>query len=127
MIEHLAIELLAAKAAEDQARQARLEVEERIIKAMQPYMREEGAATIKSGDYKVTVTTSFSRKVDEKALAENAHLIPDEVGKRVIRWKPEVSVTELKLVRDMLPEVYSVLARVVTTKPAKPAVKVVAA
>jgi hypothetical protein len=28
------------------------------------------------------------------------------------------------LVRDMFPEVYSVLARAITTKPAKPAVKV---
>jgi hypothetical protein len=53
MLESLAIDLLAAKAAEDQARQARLEVEERIVKAMQPYMREEGAATLKEGDYKI--------------------------------------------------------------------------
>lgn len=85
---------------------------------------EEGAKSEKTQFYKVTTTGKLNRKLDVNGLNEVRHLIPDEFYARLIRVKPEVNLTELRYVQNNEPEIYSVIAGVMTTKPAKTAVAV---
>lgn len=124
---HLPLESLAgalerAKRAEDIARAERVAIEEAICNHMN--LPEEGTVHEEAGHWKVTVTSKLTRTLDEARLREVAHQIPDDVGAKVIRWKPDLVLKELRACQEYRPEVYAVLASALTVKPAKPSVKV---
>lgn len=116
-------ELAAAKAAEQAANAARLEAEERVL-LLVGELPPEGTTKHEAGDLVVKVQTSIRRTVDQAALEQVAHLIPEAIGKRVLRWKPELDTRELRYIQSNEPEIYANLSRAITAKPAKPTVSV---
>ena len=120
-LESLAAALESAKAQEDAARKQRMQIEEQICDYMN--LPVEGTSHIEAGHWKGTVTAKLNRALDEAKLRQVAHQIPDDVGAKVIRWKPDLVLKELRAVQEYRPDVYKVLASAITTKPAKPAVK----
>ena len=120
-LHELAESLATAKAAEDSARRHRMQIEERICEYMN--LPVEGTSHIEDAGWRITVTAKLNRTLDEARLREVAHQIPDDVGAKVIRWKPDLVLKELRACQQYRPDVYEVLASAITTKPAKPAVK----
>lgn len=110
------------KQSEDLARTKRLEAEDRVLLLMGE-LPIEGTTKTEADGIRCTVTTSLTRKLDSAALERVAHRIPEAIGKRVIRWKSEVDVRELRFVQANEPEIYAALAEAITAKPAKPSVK----
>lgn len=116
--------LLRAKEAEARARDARLEAED-ILLDLIGELPPEGSNRREDGPFVAVITKTIRRTFDEAKLREISHQIPDEIGRRLVRWKPEINVRELKYVRDNEPELYAVVAQAVEAKPAKPSVAVI--
>lgn len=120
-LEHLVPLFVEAKRAEDAAKKARVEIEERIL-AVAP-AREEGSVTLETGGYKLTTIGKLSYKADDlDALREvcrtwDASLVP-------IKTVHALDDTGCKYLRANRPELWAQIARVVTVAPAKTAVKV---
>ena len=121
-IDQLAFDLEAAKTHELHAKEARLAIEEKIVSLMEK--KEEGTVSTKTEFYKVSVTFGVDRKVDAEIARSLADEMDAERYARVFRWKPEVSVSELKYLKDNNPEVFRQVSRALTAKPTKPSVKV---
>lgn len=115
-------ELAAARVAEDAANVRRLRAEEAVLECL-GNLPEEGTRKEQLGPWQLSVTTSIRRTVDAEALAAIAPKIPEAIGKRLIRWKPDLQMRELRYVQSNEPEIYAVLAQIITAKPAKPSVK----
>jgi len=120
-LEHLVPLFVEAKRAEDAAKKARVEIEERIL-AVAP-AREEGSTTTEAAGFKVTTTGKLSYKADDlDALREvcrtwDANLVP-------IKTVHAIDETGCRFLRANRPELWAQVARVVTVAPAKTAVKV---
>jgi hypothetical protein len=117
-----AVELYVyAKRAEDAAKKARVDAEDRIL-ALQP-SKEEGATTVEAGGYKLTLTGALSYKCDDlDALREitrrwDGNLVP-------LKTSTALDATGCKFLRRERPDLWGELARVVTITPAKVSVKV---
>ena len=118
----LAHELQVAKDREAVCREARLAIEEKIVALTEK--KEEGTVSTKTEFYKVSVTFGVDRKVDAEIARSLADEMDAERYARIFRWKPEVSVSELKYLKDNNPEVFRQVSRALTAKPTKPSVKV---
>ena len=118
----LAHELQGAKDLEAACREARIAIEEKIVALTKK--KEEGTVSTKAEFYKVSVTFGVDRKVDAEIARSLADEMDAERYARVFRWKPEVSVSELKYLKDNNPEVFRQVSRALTAKPTKPSVKV---
>lgn len=115
--------LVYAKRAEDAAKKARIEAEERVI-ALCP-AKEEGSTTVEAGGYKVTLTGSLSYSLDADGLEALRNITARWDGNLVpLKTKTELDATGCKYLRRERPELWAQLARVVTVKPAKTAVRV---
>jgi DNA/RNA endonuclease G (NUC1) len=121
-LESLVAALERAKRAEDIARAERVSIEQAICSQMD--LPREGTSHVEAGHWKVTVTSKLNRSLDEAKLRAIAHQIPDDVGAKVIRWKPEIVVKELRAVMEYRPDVYAILSTALTVTEAKPSVKV---
>lgn len=112
---------IAAKRDEDTAKKARLVAEERIL-ALQP-AKEEGALTVEAGGFKVTLTGSLSYSADDIEALRNitarwdANLVP-------LKTTTVLDSTGCRYIRRERPDLWQQLARVITVKPAKTAIKV---
>ena len=120
-LEQLVPMFIEAKRAEDAAKKARVEIEERIL-AVAP-AKEEGSVTTEAAGFKVTTTGGLSYKADDlDALREvcrtwDASLVP-------IKTTHAIDATGCKYLRANRPERWAQIARVVTVAPAKSSVKV---
>jgi hypothetical protein len=121
-IEAAAAALVAAKQAEAVATAARLAAEDALI-ALLP-AKPEGTVSEAAGGFKVAVTFGMRRSVDEAALGAVRGQLPPALFARLFRFKPEVSVRDLRYVECNEPELYAIAAQAITTKPSKPSVKV---
>ncbi len=117
--------LETAKAVEQAATAERLAAEEAVL-ALIGELPEEGTTKREAGGFKIAITTSIRRSVDADALAAVAQSgrIPEAIGKRLIRWKPELVTREMRYVQANEPAIYAAVAECTTAKPGKPAVKV---
>lgn len=114
----------AAKQAEHAANLARLAAEAEVL-ALVGELPPEGTRKFDDGHgWVATIQTSIRRTVDVDKLAAIAHRIPEAIGKRLLRWKPELVTRELRYVESNEPEIYAALAEAIEAKPAKPQVKV---
>lgn len=122
-LDDLVKSLITAKREEDAAKKHRVEIEDRIL-ALVP-AKEEGSTTVEAGDFRVTLTGKLSYKCDDlDALREitrkwDGNLVP-------IKTSTELDETGCKFLRANRPELWKEIARVVTIKPAKTALKVAA-
>jgi hypothetical protein len=111
-----------AKANEESARNARLASEERILSLVG--VKEEGTTTIKTEWFKVATVGNLTRTLLVDELPKVQGLIDQRIYEQVIKYEPKLSVSGLKAVATANPDAYRVLLSAVTTKPAKPTVKV---
>ena len=120
-IELLSAEWLAAKAAEEAANKARIAIEEKIIAELG--QKEEGAQTHKIGGFKIEIVGKLSRKLDFDAWESIKNQFPENL--RPIKIKEELDEKGVKYLQQNEPDLYRLLP--LEIKPAKTAVKVVAA
>ena len=117
--ELLAQDWLDAKAEENAARAKRIEIEEELL-AILP-CREEGSQTIKlENGMRVVTEGRLTRSIDAKALADDWNDLPALI-QGTFHWKPDLKITCFKSLED---DHKALIAKYVTTKPAKAGVKV---
>lgn len=114
----LAAAWLQAKADEDAAKTRRYKIEKKIVAAVP--VKDEGTSNTDLGALRVSVTTKLTRSVDTEAL-QGAWASLQPTVQKAFNWKADLSVSALKRLDEQ--EAAQAL-RYVTTKPAKPAVKV---
>lgn len=117
----IANELFEAREAEKQANERRVELEEELIAILG--QKEEGAQTHEVGDYKVTITGKLIRKIDwdlyDKSIAAK---IPESL--QPVKVKRELDDSGVKYLANNEPQIYRLLAKALTIKPAKTAVTI---
>lgn len=109
---------LQVKAIEEQAKQARLEAESKLIQAVQND-KPEGTKTITDSGFKVSVSNKLTRKLDHDAYLRIVDGLPE--GCKFVTYKPEISVTILRHLEAVDPKL---AALCVTSKPAKPSIEI---
>jgi hypothetical protein len=117
--ELLAQAWLDAKAEENSARAKRIEIEEELL-AILP-CREEGSQTSKlENGMRVVTEGRMTRSIDAKALQDDWSGLP-AIIQGAFHWKPDLKITCFKSLED---DHKALIAKYVTTKPAKAGVKV---
>lgn len=117
--ELLAQDWLDAKAEENAARAKRIEIEEELL-AILP-CREEGSQTIKlENGMRVVTEGRMTRSIDAKVLQDDWNDLP-AIIQGTFHWKPDLKITCFKSLED---DHKALIAKYVTTKPAKAGVKV---
>lgn len=111
-----------AKAKEDEAKNERIDIEQKIL-ALIPAKEEGSSTTTTTSGIKITTKGTLKYKADLGKLCELTKAWPDDV--RPVKHKVEVDETKLKIIRAESPTLWSELATVVTVEPAKTAVSVV--
>lgn len=112
----LAEKWLAAKAAEEVAKNLRLSVEAELLKVIPA--REEGSRTTDLGNgMRVTTTGKMTYRADIELLKAMTSSWPEDV--RPIKAKLEVDEPLLRAIRIDRPDLWSALSAAVTVKPAK--------
>lgn len=117
----IANELFEAREAEKEANERRIKLEEELIAILG--QKEEGAQTHEVGDYKVTITGKLIRKIDwdlyDKSIAAK---IPESL--QPVKVKRELDDSGVKYLANNEPQIYRLLAKALTIKPAKTAVNI---
>ena len=117
--ELLAQAWLDAKAEENAARAKRVEIEEALLEIMP--CREEGSQTNKlENGMRVVTEGRMTRSIDAKALSDDWNDLP-AIIQGAFHWKPDLKITCFKSLED---DHKALIAKYVTTKPAKSGVKV---
>jgi hypothetical protein len=118
----IASELFEAKLAEKEANERRVALEEELIALVGA--REEGSQTHDIGDYKITITGKLNRKIDWDLFDQSiAAKIPQDL--QPVKIKRELDDTGVKYLANNEPQIYKLLAKALTIKPAKTAVTIV--
>jgi hypothetical protein len=113
---------LEAKRREDEAKAARIKIEEEISQALD--IKTEGAVTHRVEPYKVTLTQPIYRKIDLAIWETVKHDMPAEAWP--IKVKIEVDDAGCKWLLKERPDLWSIAAKAITATPGKIGVKVVA-
>lgn len=121
-IDRAALRLLALKDQEGQARAAREKAETDLLALCNSTL--EGTICADTALHKIAIRFSCNRKVDADKLAEVASKIPEAIGKRLLRWKPELVTAEVRYIEANEPEIYALIAQAITMTSAKPSISV---
>lgn len=117
----IAEELFAAKLAEKEANERRVALEEELIALVGA--REEGSQTHEIGEYKITITGKLNRKIDWDLFDQSiASKIPQDL--HPVKVKRELDESGVKYLANNEPQIYKLLAKALTIKPAKTAVTI---
>ena len=119
--EQTAREILEFKQIEDDAKASRIQAESRLV-AMLP-TQVEGTINEEDGGIKATVTFKLTRTVDGNAVQADWNELP-EIVKDAFIWKPDLVLKQARALESANPAAYAVLAKYITSKPAKPGVKI---
>ncbi len=107
---------MEAKAREAAAKEERLRVEAELLAAIKPE-KLEGTETRATDGFKVSVTTKLSRSLDyEKYRSMD---LPENMA--FVDLKPAINLKNLRMIERLDP---ALVAQCVTTKPAKPSIKI---
>ena len=121
-LEELSQAWLRAKADEEEAKAARVAVEERIEEALQIHESFEGSKTHEIENFKLRVSRKNSQKIDSKKLVEIATQKKLEpLLQKLFRWKPEIKKKEWDRAKA---EVRLAFSKAITTTPGKISIKV---
>lgn len=110
------------KKLEDEAKAKRVEVEALIAQELQGD-GDEGTTTAKLDVLKVSVTRKMNRTVDTSALQAAWTTLP-AFAQAAFTWKADVSLALLRKLQFDYPALYEAAAKFITTKPARPSVKI---
>ena len=116
-IEMVADKILALKRTEEIAKTERAMLEDQLVREISD--RVEGTASLTTGSYKITVTSKLTRTLDYPAYQAIEADIPE--GVRCVRFKPELDMKKLRAMDAVRP---GFSAAFITTKPARPSVKI---
>lgn len=116
-ITELTAALKAAKAAEDNAKALRLEIEGKIVALYAKPATGEGT----HNDEEFSITWKLIRTVDTEKLSAGYESLPVN-AQRAFRWKAEVELKNLRALAELDPVSYSAAAEYITSKPAKPSI-----
>ena len=116
-ITELTAALKAAKAAEDNAKALRLEIEGKIVALYAKPATGEGT----HNDEEFSITWKLNRTVDTEKLSAGYESLPVN-AQRAFRWKAEVELKNLRALAELDPVSYSAAAEYITSKPAKPSI-----
>jgi hypothetical protein len=111
---------IAAKRAEDEAVQARREIDAQLAELLKDAQKPEGSISQKVDGYKLTVTYKLDRKVDADELTKSWDKLPIDV-QNAFKWKPELSLSAFRSLEE---KAANSAARFFTTKEANPAIKI---
>ena len=108
------------QAQEKAARAARIAAEKVVIELIG--LKEEGSQSAKTAYFKATTTGKLSRTLDEAAFMAMREQIPDNIAP--VTYHAKLDLKKLRALEQANPDAYALMAKCITTKPAKPAVKV---
>lgn len=118
--EQLSKAWLKAKAAEDEAKARRIEIEEALVARLGK--RDEGSQTHDLGGYKVTITGVINRSLDKKAWERIKERIPE--NRRPVTYVPKLDVAGIKWLHANDLATYRIVAQALVVKPGKTNIKV---
>lgn len=117
----IAQDLFDARQVEREANERRVELEEELIALVGA--REEGSKTHTIGDFKITITGKLNRKIDWEIFDDSiASHIPESL--QPVKIKRELDETGVKYLANNEPQLYKLLSKALTIKPAKTAVTI---
>lgn len=117
----IAQELYEARQVEREANERRVQLEEELIALVGA--REEGSKTHTIGDFKVTITGKLNRKIDWEIFDDSiASQIPESL--QPVKIKRELDEAGVKYLANNEPQLYKLLSKALTIKPAKTAVTI---
>jgi hypothetical protein len=108
-----------AKAKEEKARLARLDAESKIIELVG--VKDEGSFSITTDYFKVSTTGKMTRRLDDAAYMAIREDLP--LGLDPVVLRPAIDMKAFRQL-EKHPEVMRLFSVCLTTKPAKPSVKV---
>lgn len=118
----IAEDLFNAKLEETKATAKRVALEEELIELVGA--KKEGAQTHEIGDFKVTITGRINRKIDWAIFDKDiASKIPESL--HPVKVKRELDDTGVRYIENNEPQLYKILAKALTVKPAKTSVTIV--
>jgi len=114
-------DIIELKQIEDDAKARRYTIE----KALAAMVGEatEGTLHAEEGRFKVTATYKLTRTVDGAKVQAAWNDLPAIVQEAFV-WKPDLALKHYRALESANPEAFAVLAKYVTAKPAKPAIKI---
>jgi hypothetical protein len=116
----LATDWRESKRAEENARDARLRIEQEILE--QTGCKEEGSQTHDAGDWRITVTGKLKRKLNADKWREIEDSIPEAL--RPVEYKPALDTAGLRCLENNEPDIYRQICQAIETKPAKPSITI---
>lgn len=117
----LATKWLEAKEAEKLANERRKEIEADIIELVG--VKEEGTTNGDSDFFTIKTVGKLTRSLNDDQLQADWDTLPEEV-KKCVKWKSSLDTKNLRSLESMRDDLIPVMARYMTTKPAKPSVLV---
>ena len=117
----LAESIIHLKNIEASAREERIRIEQMIIDKVGA--KEEGTTTAEDGHFKVKTVGKLTRSVDTQAIQADWDNL-DPAIQKCIKWKADLDTKNLRSLEAMRDDLVPVIAKYMTTKPAKPSVTV---
>lgn len=87
-------------------------------------IKDEGSQSFHTDRYLVGTTQGITRTLDRTEVLKLADRLPEDTYKNVFTWKPALDLANYRALRDMAPNLASMVDDAITSKPTKPAVKV---
>ena len=87
-------------------------------------IKDEGSQSFHTDRYLVGTTQGFTRTLDRTEVVKLADRLPPDTYKNVFTWKPSLDLANYRALKNMAPNLASMVDEAITSKPSKPAVKV---
>ena len=87
-------------------------------------IKDEGSQSFHTDRYLVGTTQGIVRTLDRTEVLKLADRLPEDTYKNVFTWKPALDLANYRALKDMAPNLASMVDDAITSKPSKPAVKV---
>lgn len=117
----LAESIIHLKNIEASAREERIRIEQMIIDKVGA--KEEGTTTAEDGNFKVKTVGKLTRSIDTNAVQADWDNL-DPAIQKCIKWKADLDTKNLRSLEAMRDDLVPVIAKYMTTKPAKPSVTI---
>lgn len=117
----IAESIIHLKNIEASAREERIRMEQLIIEKVGA--KEEGTTTAEDGNFKVKTVGKLTRSIDTNAVQADWDNL-DPAIQKCIKWKADLDTKNLRSLESMRDDLVPVIAKYMTTKPAKPSVTV---
>lgn len=87
-------------------------------------IKDEGSQSFHTDRYLVGTTQGITRTLNRTEVLKLADRLPEDTYKNVFTWKPALDLANYRALKDMAPNLASMVDEAITSKPNKPAVKV---